>query len=89
MLSQKGLAQVFAIGGSKEPKVLGVKITILERSLDDVILGAMSTAEARGMSIADESLLEEAFRYSFFEPCSLSSFEVRFLLLLSLREIRR
>lgn len=89
MLSQKGLAQVSAIGGSKEPKVLGVKIALLERSLDDVILDAMSTTEARGMSIADESLLEEAFKYSFFEPCSLSSFGVGFLLLLSLGEIRR
>lgn len=39
-----------------------------------MILGAVSTTEARGMSVVDESLLEEASMYSFFEPHSLLSF---------------
>lgn len=39
-----------------------------------MILSAVSTTEARGTSVVDESLLEEASMYSFFEPHSLLSF---------------
>ena len=89
-LSQKGLVQESVVGAFKEPRALGVKIVVLERSLDNVILGAMSTTKAGGTSVADESLLEEASRYSFMSLILFLALGVGFLLLLlSLRGIRR
>ena len=73
-LSQKGLVQESVVGAFKEPRALGVKIVTFERSLDDAFLSVVLITEAGGTSIADESLLEEASRYSFLESGSFTSF---------------
>ena len=58
-------------GGLKESRAPRVKVFVMEQSLDEVILDVVSTTEAIGVSVMDESLLEEASRYSFSKPHSL------------------
>ena len=66
-----------AAGGLKESRAPEVEISDLERRLVKVFLGATPTAEARGMFVVDESLMEEATKYTLSKPCSFLSFGVR------------
>lgn len=64
-----------AARGLKEFRVPEVEISDLEWRLVEVILGALSMAKEKGKSIVDESLMEEATKYSLSEPRSFLSFE--------------
>ena len=78
LLSEGGLAQMaVAAGGLQESRAPEVEISDLERRLVKVFLGATPTAEARGMFVVDESLMEEATKYTLSKPCSFLSFGVR------------
>ena len=72
-VSQVGLAQMTVAGGLNGVRASVVETSCLERRFLEVILGAASLAKARGKSGADESLLEEASRYSLSEPSSFLS----------------
>lgn len=70
-------------GGLKELKALRGMDVDLEQSIDEGILDAALNVEVIVAPVADESLWEEASRYSSSSvPCSLLSCGVRILLLL-------
>ena len=72
-VSQESLAQMNVIGGLNGVRAPVVETLCLERRLVEVILGVAPLAEARGKFGPNESLLEEASKYSHSETCSFLS----------------
>ena len=73
MLSLGGLVLGNVDGDLKKPRAPGGMDVNLERSIDEEILSVASTVEAIVAPVADESLWEEASRYSSLVPRSLHS----------------